>query len=155
MENQILEQPLVFTGCSSIQFFSLPPFPKTASQVTPGIKPFTVQHLCELWDAMLLHWSPRISLPTFTCGSKRLLATRRYQLVGSIYVQGLLQNIILSFHLLEHIFKQFHMLPVAYLIHQTIQPFNNLCFTSIFIHKRKSIHPNHQPSQSANILSIY
>ena len=32
MKNYILEEPLVFTGCRSIQFFSLPCFPSTASK---------------------------------------------------------------------------------------------------------------------------
>ena len=67
-------------------------------------------------------------------------------------------SIILSFcsrlyyhsSLFEHTFKQFQMLSVACLIHQSIQPFNILCYISIQIHKIKSSNPSQQPSQSAN-----
>ena len=47
--------------------------------------------------------------------------------------------------LFEHTFKQFQMLSVACLTHQSVQPFNILCFISILIHKEK------QQSQSATI----
>ena len=60
--NWILEQPLLFTGCSSIQFFNLPPFPNTVSWTTIGSFLLTVQSLCELQYTMPHHWSP--VLPT-------------------------------------------------------------------------------------------
>ena len=40
---------------SGIQFFDLPPFPNTASQTTFGYLLLTVQHLCDLQDAMPRH----------------------------------------------------------------------------------------------------
>ena len=54
------------TFCSGIQFFYLPPFPNTASQTTFGYLLLTVQHLCDLQDAMPRHWSPSASHPTLT-----------------------------------------------------------------------------------------
>ena len=48
----MLEQPLLFTGCSSIQFFNSPPFLNTVSQNTFGTLPLTVQYLCDLRDGI-------------------------------------------------------------------------------------------------------
>ena len=39
----MLEQPLLFIGCSSIQFLNSPPFLNTVSQNTFGTLPLTVQ----------------------------------------------------------------------------------------------------------------
>ena len=50
----MLEQALVFTGCSSI-FLSSPLSPNTVSETARGRLPLTVQHLCDLPDAMPLH----------------------------------------------------------------------------------------------------
>ena len=47
----MLEQPLLSTGSSSIQFFYSPPFRNTVSQATFGTLTLTMQHLCELRDA--------------------------------------------------------------------------------------------------------
>ena len=52
----MLEQPLDFTGCSSIQFFNSPPSPNTVSEAARGTFPLTVQHLCDLREPMTLHW---------------------------------------------------------------------------------------------------
>ena len=72
----MLEEPLDFTGCSSIQFFHSPPFPnsppppppppplKTVIEAARGYLPLTVQSLCDLRDAMPRHWSPSASHPT-------------------------------------------------------------------------------------------
>ena len=46
----------------------------------------------------------------------------------------------------EPIFKQFHLLSVASMIHQIMQPFINMCFMRVLIHKLKK-----QPSQPAAI----
>ena len=48
----MLEQPLVFAGSSSIQFFYSTGFPNKVSQTTFGTLTLTVQHLCNLQDAM-------------------------------------------------------------------------------------------------------
>ena len=63
----MLEQPLLFTGFSYIQFFNSPSFPNTVSQDTFDILPRTVQCLHDLWDTIdLLHWLPSTSHPTLT-----------------------------------------------------------------------------------------
>ena len=46
----MLEQLLVFTGCSRIQFFSSPLSLNTDSEAARGSLPLTVQHMCELRD---------------------------------------------------------------------------------------------------------
>ena len=38
-----------------------PPFPSTVNQTTVGTLPLTMQHLCDLQDTLLLHWSPSTS----------------------------------------------------------------------------------------------
>ena len=48
----MLEQPLLFTGCSN-----------TVNQDTFGTLPLTVQYLCDLLDAMPHQWSPSTSHP--------------------------------------------------------------------------------------------
>ena len=68
----MLEQPLVFTGCSSIQFFNLPSSPTAVSQGAWCNLPLTVQHLCDLWDAMPLHWSPSAFHPNSCLGQQRI-----------------------------------------------------------------------------------
>ena len=60
----MLEQPLLFTGCSSIQLFKSPPFSSTVSQNTFCTLLLTVQYLSDLQDAMPGHWSPSTSHPT-------------------------------------------------------------------------------------------
>ena len=44
----MLDEPLLFTGSSSIQFFNSPPFPNTVSQDTFGNLPLSVQYLFDL-----------------------------------------------------------------------------------------------------------
>ena len=56
--NWMLEQPLAFSGCSTIQFFNSLPSLNTVSEAARGNLLLTVQHLCDIWDAMPLHWSP-------------------------------------------------------------------------------------------------
>ena len=60
----MLEQPLLFTSFSSIQFFNIPFFPNTVNQDTFGTLPLLVQYLCDIQDALLQHWSPSTSHPT-------------------------------------------------------------------------------------------
>ena len=60
----MLDKPLLFTGCSSIQFFNSPPFPYKVSQDTFWTLPLTVPQFCDLQDAMLRYWSPNTSNPT-------------------------------------------------------------------------------------------
>ena len=64
MRNWMLEQPLDFTGCSSIQFLNSPHSPNTVSEVAQGYLPLTVQPLCDLQDAMPRHRSPSATHPT-------------------------------------------------------------------------------------------
>ena len=54
----MLEQFLLLTNCSSIQFFNSTPFFNTVSQDTFGTLTLTVQYLWDLQDAILCHWSP-------------------------------------------------------------------------------------------------
>ena len=44
----MLQQPLLFIGCSSIQFFNSQPFSQKYQSDTFGTLPLTVQHLCDL-----------------------------------------------------------------------------------------------------------
>ena len=61
----MLEQPLLFTGCSSIQFFNSPPFPKHRQLGhTLYLTPQCVQPLYNFWDAIPGDWSPSGSHPT-------------------------------------------------------------------------------------------
>ena len=45
-ENRMFQQPLVFTGYSSIQFLVHPPFPNTVNEATLSALQVTMQHLC-------------------------------------------------------------------------------------------------------------
>ena len=55
----MLELPLFFTGCSNIQFSNSPFFLEHSQ-----LGHITVQRLCDLRDAILLHWLPSASYPT-------------------------------------------------------------------------------------------
>ena len=55
----MLELPLFFTGCSNIQFSNSPFFLELSQ-----LGHITVQRLCDLRDAILLHWLPSASYPT-------------------------------------------------------------------------------------------
>ena len=57
----MLEQPLLFTSCSSIQFFNSPRFPKDSQLCHLHLN---VQPLYHFWDAIPGHWSPSGSHPT-------------------------------------------------------------------------------------------
>ena len=61
----MLEQPLLFTAYSSIQFFNSLLFPNRVSYATLGSLHITVQTLCDLRDAMPCHWSASASHQTF------------------------------------------------------------------------------------------
>ena len=62
--NWMPKQPLLFAyWCLGIQFFDLPPYFDTVSYATYGYLPLTVQHLCDLQDAMPCHWLPGASHP--------------------------------------------------------------------------------------------
>ena len=74
----MLEQRLVFTSCSSIQFFNLPPSLNTVSEAGSLWQPTThrslqriVQHLCELWDSMPYHWTSSVSHSNPCLGKQR------------------------------------------------------------------------------------
>ena len=57
----LLEKLPIFSGCSeNLLFNSYFPL-NNVSEGTFGILPFTVDHLCFLRNAMLLHWSPGAS----------------------------------------------------------------------------------------------
>ena len=58
----MLEQPLDFTGCSSIQFFNLPPSPNTVSEASRIYLPLNMQRLCDL--QVLCHTTGHQVLPT-------------------------------------------------------------------------------------------
>ena len=66
----MLEPPLLFTGCSRMQFFnspsslSYPPSPNTDSEAAQGYIALTVQHLYDLREAMPRHWLPSAFYPT-------------------------------------------------------------------------------------------
>ena len=57
--NWTLEQPLGFTGYSSIRFNS-PPSPNIVGKAAQSSLSLAAQHKCDLRDAMPLHWSPSI-----------------------------------------------------------------------------------------------
>ena len=61
----MLEQALLFTACSNIQFFNSPPFPKQ-SQLGHAWYPTPqcVQPLYNFWDAIPGDWSPSGSYST-------------------------------------------------------------------------------------------
>ena len=72
----MLEQPLLFTGCSSIQIFNSPPFLNTVSQDTFGNLALTVQYLCDLRDGVprdgqdVLPIQPFLAKEDFLSGGK-------------------------------------------------------------------------------------
>ena len=100
----MLEQTIVFSGCSSIQFLIYPPFTNTVSEATWDKLSVTVQHLCNLGDPMLPQWSSDFSHSALTQGSRgfpqwwqvsyacapahilSLLATKKYYLVGFLLI---------------------------------------------------------------------
>ena len=116
--NWMLEQPLVFTGCSSIHFFNSLPFPKTVSQAVLGTLSLTVQHQCDLRDTIPLYCSPITSHPTLTGEAEGFPKAGKYpkHVTLPTYLdylqpssiswqvlftcQGLLRNISLAFWLL-------------------------------------------------------
>ena len=56
----MLQQLLLFTGCSSIDFL-IHLSPKRVSQITLGSLKLTALHLCNVQDTMPLLWSPSVS----------------------------------------------------------------------------------------------
>ena len=66
-ETGCLSNPyLLLTDSSGIQFFDSLPFPNTVSYAAFGYLHLTVQHLCDLQDAMPCHSSQSASHPTLT-----------------------------------------------------------------------------------------
>ena len=57
----MLEQTLVFTSCSSIQFFNSLPSLNTVNEAALGSLPLTVQPMCDLMEAKPHHLSPSTS----------------------------------------------------------------------------------------------
>ena len=57
----MLEKTLVFTGCSSIQFFNSLPSLNTVNEAALCSLPLTVQPLRDLMGATPHHWSPSAS----------------------------------------------------------------------------------------------
>lgn len=68
--NWTLQYTLVLTGFSSIQFFNSSPFPNIVSETNQGTLPLTFQHLCDLWNAMLLPF--RYFPPNPNLGKRRI-----------------------------------------------------------------------------------
>ena len=87
----MLEQSLLFTGFSSIQFLNSPLFLNIVSQNTFGTLPLTVQYLCDLQDVMPLHWSPCTSAHILS-----LLATSLIHNSGLILICVKTMNILLA-----------------------------------------------------------
>ena len=86
----MLEQPLLFTGYSSIQFLNSPPFLNIVSRDTFGTLPFAVQYLCDLQGAMPLHWSPCTSAHVLS-----LLATSLINNSGLILICAKITNVLI------------------------------------------------------------
>ena len=71
-----VKTPLGETGCLGNQYFLLTgwlgiqflvnPYVNKVSLASFGYLPLTVQHLCDLQDAMPCHWSPSASHPVHT-----------------------------------------------------------------------------------------
>ena len=61
----MLEQRLLFTGFSSIQFFNLTFFSNAVSYTKLGSLYLTMQLLCDLRDTLPPHWPPS-ALSTLT-----------------------------------------------------------------------------------------
>ena len=110
----MLEQLLFFTSCSSIQFFNSPASPDTVNEAAWGNLSLTVLGLYDLWDPMPLHWSPstfhpnsclgkqRISLACASAHKPNLFPTKRYYLVGSIYVLGTAKEYYINLSLVSN-----------------------------------------------------
>ena len=110
--NWMLEPPLVLTGCSSIHFFNS--LLSRTQSIRPPLVPY--HSLCSTCVTPCRSIGLKVFLPNPYLGKKRisqgvasiqgrasahisrLLATKRYYLVGSIYVLDLLPNIISTSH---------------------------------------------------------
>ena len=68
----MLRQPLLFDWLPEHPVFDSPPFSQTVSQATFGYLLLTVQHLCDLRDAMPHHRSPSASHPTPYLGKQKI-----------------------------------------------------------------------------------
>ena len=77
----------IFTGCSSMQFFNLLPSTKTVSEAAKESPPLTVQHLCDLQDAISLQWLPSASHPNPCLGKQRTALG-----VANISIMGLFSH---------------------------------------------------------------
>ena len=70
----MLEQPLVFTGSSSIQFFNSPTFPNTVIWATFSTLPLTVQQPYDLQSVMMRHLLPGLPTQTLPIKAKDFLS---------------------------------------------------------------------------------
>ena len=70
--NWMLRQPLLFVYWLPKHPVFSPPFFNTVSQATTGYLLLTVQHLCDLGDAMPCHWSPDAPHSPFTVSAMDL-----------------------------------------------------------------------------------
>ena len=141
--NQMPKQPLVFTGCSDINFF-IQPLPMTVSSVTFGNPNLTVQYLCYLQKFVPQHLSPGIFHLTLTQGSIKDFHKIRKHLWMCLcsHIQLIsYQKILLGrFHLyvwvscgtlyqgltgFEHALLQLSTSKIAYLNYQTTEPLRN------------------------------
>ena len=71
-ETGCLGNHFLFTVYLSIQFFDTHLFSHTGSQAAFGYLLLTMQHLCDLLDAMPCHCSPSASHPTPYLGKQRI-----------------------------------------------------------------------------------
>ena len=71
------EQPFLFTGCSSIQFFNSLPFLKQNRLGQTWYPTHHLQSLCDLRDTIPGHWSPSACHPTFPRKQKFSLGVAR------------------------------------------------------------------------------
>ena len=74
----MLEQPLVFTGCLSFQFFNSPPSPNTVSEAIGGSLLLNLEHLGGLHEVLPLHWSPSAFYHIPCLGKQRMFRNGKY-----------------------------------------------------------------------------
>ena len=69
---RMLRQPLLFDWLPEHSVFWFTPYSHKVSQATFGYLLLTMQHLCDLRDAMPRHWSLSASHPTPYLGKQRI-----------------------------------------------------------------------------------
>ena len=143
----MLEEPLVFNGYSSIQFF-FHRFPEHGLATLSSFH-LTVQHLCNLWDTMPHYWSSSTSHPSpgvekqmislvlvnilriYLCLDTYLFSHQKVQLVRfHVCVRdnyGTLYQLLTSF-------EPTILLIALYVVRRLSYPKeNNLCFITVFM----------------------